>query len=76
MQRMPLAGGGSMAQGTEAVAGAGEAVGTPVLSVVGVHLKLCHLTATKKAASVSRLGGNGNVTLAEHRGSAGLVSAM
>ena len=46
-------GGGSMAQGTEAVAGAGEAVGTPVLSVVGVHLKLCHLAATKKAASVS-----------------------
>ena len=63
-----------MAQG--AVAGAGEAVGTPALSVVGVHLKLCHLTATKKAASVSRLGGKGNVNLAEHRGSAGLVSAM
>ena len=63
-----------MAQG--AVAGAGEAVGTPVLSVVGAHLKLCHLTATKKAGSVSRLGGNGNVNVAEHRGSAGLVSAM
>ena len=64
-----------MAQG--AVAGAGEAVGTPALSVVGVHLKLCHLTATKKAASVSRLDGKDNVNSAEeHRGSAGLVTAM
>ena len=65
-----------MAQGTEAVAGAGEAVGTPVLSVVGAHLRLCHLAATKKSGSVSKLGGNGNFNVAEHRGSAGLVSAM
>ena len=75
MQRMRLAGGGSMAQGAEAVAGAGEAIGTPVQSVVGAHLRLCHLTAIKKSGSVSRLGGNGN-NVAEHRWSAGLVSAI